>query len=98
MSDPQGRPPPLGLSEFLDWALLGSIVLLVGNFLLRQFTPGGTAGEESIALMDATTLVRALTGGPGLIGLLLAMVGALMMLAGPVWYLIGRPLFRRGYL
>lgn len=99
MADPQGRPPPLGFSEFLDWALLGSIALLMGNFLVRRFTAGGTTtGDGSIPLTDVTTLGRALTGGPELIGFLIAAVGALMMLAGPLWYLIGRPLFRRGYL
>lgn len=84
-------------SDFLDIALLGAIVIAAGYSVA---TMGINTNGEPLLSPLAESLAALQTSGPApeAIGFLLLAIGAFMILAGPLWYLVGRPLARHGYL
>lgn len=91
----------LSIIDFLDMALIGSVIFLLGASLLLPSNAGrGSSFSESVelvffALVDA---LRALSSPLHIVGLILLIGGGMMIILGPVWLLVGRPLARRGYL
>lgn len=90
----------LTLVDFLDVALLGTIALSIGVGLLPPLqarTPTPFASLES-ALISIVRTLASVSGPVENLGFLLAMAGSMMVLVGPLWIVVGRPLSRRGYL
>lgn len=96
-----GSPPRLTLVDFLDVALLGTIVLLVGLALLPPVQPVSSppgSGSVEHTLISIVRTLGSVSGPVENLGFLLTIAGSGMVLIGPLWVLVGRPLFRRGYL
>lgn len=89
----------MAIVDFLDVALLGSIVLVIGLSLLTpvEAGPPPSGGPVERTLVSVARTLGA-SGPAERFGVLLTGAGGVMVLAGPLWVLIGRPLARRGYL
>lgn len=88
-------------TELLDLALLGSIAFIIGVSLLPSLNaagPGHATGSTMRWQANVFDLLQANSSPIELLGVVLTITGALMMLFGPLWILIGRPLSRRNYL
>lgn len=91
---------PLTLVDFLDVALLGTIALSIGLGLLPPLLTGSPipAGRVESAAISIVTTLGSVSGPLENLGVLLTFAGSLMVLVGPLWIFVGRPLSRRGYL
>lgn len=92
---------PLSLADFLDVALLGSIVLLVGASLVMEVGMGRSppsAGPMERTLVSIFRTVGSNSTTSQTVGYLLTIAGIVMILAGPVWVFVVQPLSKRGYL
>lgn len=99
----EGRSPrePLTLVDFLDVALLGSIALVAGISLLPPpgagtVPPGSGAVERTLVMI--VEMLQSATGPLETLGFVLTVTGGVMVVIGPLWVLVVRPLNRRGYL
>lgn len=97
-----GRSPrgSLTLVDFLDVALLGTIVLSIGLVLLPPLQTGAPPPPRSVGgtLISIVRALGSVSGPVETIGFLLTIAGSMMVLVGPLWILVGRPLSRRDYL
>ena len=91
----------LTLLDFLDVALLGSIALSAGVSLVTPVgveAPPPEAGPVGGAAVVLVRALGALSGTWEALGVLLALAGTAMLLVGPLWVFVVRPLDKRGYL
>lgn len=91
----------LSIIDFLDMALIGSVLFLIGaSLLLPSNTPKGKSFSESIEIIFFALVetMNAISTPLQIVGFILTIGGVLMILVGPLWLLIGRPLARLGYL